>query len=63
MHKWAWVGILSNLLTGEETEFVVEWAGHFRNQFHDDNFLLNEIEVFPLQFSQVQDDGILATEK
>ena len=50
-------------LTGASTEFVVEWANHFRNVFHDEKLLLNQVDPFPMQFAEVEDSGILSTSK
>ncbi|XP_052800641.1 uncharacterized protein LOC128231640 [Mya arenaria] len=41
----------------------VRWVGHFANQLHEDGKFLAEIEKYPIQFKELEDDGILMSQK
>ncbi|WAQ93645.1 hypothetical protein MAR_006116 [Mya arenaria] len=41
----------------------VRWDGHFANKLHEDGKFLAEIEEFPIQFKDIEDDGILMSLK
>lgn len=41
----------------------VSWEKHFRNPTQDDGQFLNPIDPFPVQFKDLQDDGILFANK
>ena len=41
----------------------VKWDGHFVNTDHEQGKFLAEIEKFPIQFKDLQDDGILMSLK
>ena len=41
----------------------VTWSGHFRNTFHEDNLLLNKVKPYPIQFDDLELDGILNSRK
>ncbi|WAQ93640.1 FER-like protein [Mya arenaria] len=41
----------------------VRWDGHFANKLHEDGKFLAEIEKYPIQFKDIEDDGILMSLK
>ncbi|WAQ93656.1 hypothetical protein MAR_006127 [Mya arenaria] len=41
----------------------VRWDGHFANKLHEDGKFLAEIEKYPTQFKEIEDDGILMSLK
>ena len=45
------------------TTFVVNWTNYFINEAHDDGKFLNEILQYPMQFEDLEDDGILMSKK
>ncbi|KAK3603157.1 hypothetical protein CHS0354_042990 [Potamilus streckersoni] len=42
---------------------TVVWSGHFVNKIHRENKLLNEVLPYPIQFAEVEADGILSSRK
>lgn len=44
-------------------EIRVRWANHFRNEIHEENKLLNEVEAYPIQFEDIEADGLLFARK
>ena len=46
-----------------KSTFVVTWANHFINSVHETGKFLNEIEQYPIQFKDIQDDGVLFSQK
>ncbi|XP_052806968.1 uncharacterized protein LOC128236139 [Mya arenaria] len=52
--------------SAEEDNMVtvnVRWDGHFANKLHEGGKFLAEIEKFPVQFKDIEDDGILMSLK
>lgn len=45
------------------TTFVVNWSNHFVNELHEKGKFLNTILPYPIQFEDLQDDGILMSKK
>jgi len=41
----------------------VRWPGHFINKLHEEGQFLAEIEQYPIQFKDLEDDGILRSLK
>ncbi|XP_052809614.1 uncharacterized protein LOC128238075 [Mya arenaria] len=41
----------------------VRWDGHFANKLHEDGKYLADIEKYPIQFKDIEDDGILMSLK
>ncbi|KAK3600798.1 hypothetical protein CHS0354_020475 [Potamilus streckersoni] len=48
---------------GTKTEFTAQWTNHFFNKFISDGKLLNKVSAYPIQFQDIQRDGILKSEK
>ncbi|KAK3603169.1 hypothetical protein CHS0354_043002, partial [Potamilus streckersoni] len=48
---------------GNKTEIRVQWKNHFVNEFISDGKLLNKVKPYPLQFLDIQKDGILHSSK
>ncbi|KAL3832082.1 hypothetical protein ACJMK2_023760 [Sinanodonta woodiana] len=48
---------------GTKTEYTVQWTNHFFNKFISDGKLLNKVSAYPIQFQEIQNDGILKSEK
>ncbi|XP_053393446.1 uncharacterized protein LOC123564849 [Mercenaria mercenaria] len=48
---------------GEDIVIKVNWANHFVNKIHEDNMLLNAVASYPIQFKEIQDDGLLFSMK
>ena len=44
-------------------EVSVDWNGHFLNKIHEQGHFLAEIEPYPIQFKDLEDDGILMSMK
>jgi len=44
-------------------EVSVDWNGHFLNKIHKQGHFLAEIESYPIQFKDLEDDGILMSMK
>ncbi|KAH3716775.1 uncharacterized protein LOC127855045 [Dreissena polymorpha] len=49
--------------TGTNVTVSVAWPNYFVNRLHVDNQFLAEIEKFPVQFKEIQADGVLSSEK
>lgn len=45
------------------TSFVVNWNNHFVNRIHHKGKFLNKILAYPIQFQDIEDDGILSSRK
>ncbi|KAK3603166.1 hypothetical protein CHS0354_042998 [Potamilus streckersoni] len=48
---------------GTNTEITVEWTNHFANKFISDGKWLNKVEDYPIQFQDIERDGILRSLK
>ncbi|KAL4222693.1 hypothetical protein ACF0H5_018734 [Mactra antiquata] len=48
---------------GNKIRIDVKWMKHFANHFHEDNKLLNEVLDYPIQFKDLEDDGLLSVKK
>ena len=57
--RWFYVFIFADNLV----DVSVKWNGHFVNQIHEQGQILAEIEQFPVQFKDIEDDGILMSKK
>jgi len=47
-----------NSFTDNIVEISVDWNGHFLNKIHEQGHLLDEIEPYPIQFRDLEDNGI-----
>lgn len=41
----------------------MKWNDHYENKLHDAGKYLNPILAYPKQFKDIQDDGVLNSEK
>ncbi|KAL3832350.1 hypothetical protein ACJMK2_024002 [Sinanodonta woodiana] len=48
---------------GQTTEVKVEWKNHFINKFISEGKLLNKVNAYPIQFQDIQREGILQSSK
>lgn len=48
---------------GGTVHIDVVWENHFINEIIEDNYLLNVVEPYPVQFKELQDDGLLSSQK
>ncbi|KAL3832351.1 hypothetical protein ACJMK2_024003, partial [Sinanodonta woodiana] len=48
---------------GQMTEISVEWKNHFINKFISEGRLLNKVNAYPIQFQDIQREGILQSSK
>ncbi|KAL3832348.1 hypothetical protein ACJMK2_024000 [Sinanodonta woodiana] len=48
---------------GKTTEISVVWKNHFINKFISEGKLLNKVNAYPIQFQDIQREGILQTSK
>ncbi|KAL3832342.1 hypothetical protein ACJMK2_023994 [Sinanodonta woodiana] len=55
--------ISDNLWQASPDVITVVWSGHFFNRIHRENKLLNQVLEYPIQFKNVQEDGILSSSK
>ena len=53
----------SSNLANQDITVSVNWANHFGNRFHESHLLLNRVKPYPVQFKEIEEDGILAAEK
>jgi len=44
-------------------EVSVDWNGHFLNKIQEQGHFLAEIEPYPIQFKDLEDNGILMSMK
>lgn len=44
-------------------DIVVNWVGHFVNKIHEEGKFLSEVEPYPIQFSEIEDEGVLFGKK
>ncbi|XP_052246346.1 uncharacterized protein LOC127855047 [Dreissena polymorpha] len=49
--------------TGNQVTVSVAWPNYFVNHVHEDGLFLGEIEHYPIQFKEIQDDGVLFSQK
>ncbi|KAH3716767.1 hypothetical protein DPMN_059496, partial [Dreissena polymorpha] len=49
--------------TGPNVTVTVAWPNYFGNRLHEENQFLAEIEQYPVQFKEIQADGVLYSEK
>ncbi|XP_052232523.1 angiopoietin-1 receptor-like [Dreissena polymorpha] len=49
--------------TGNQVTVSVAWPNYFVNHVHEDGLFLGEIEQYPIQFNEIQDDGVLSSQK
>ncbi|XP_052246347.1 uncharacterized protein LOC127855048 [Dreissena polymorpha] len=49
--------------TGNQVTVSVAWHNYFVNHVHEDGLFLGEIETFPIQFKEIEDDGVLFSRK
>jgi len=54
---------ITSSFTDNMVEVSVDWNGHFLNKIHEQGHLLAEIEPYPIQFKDLEDDGILMSMK
>ncbi|KAL3832344.1 hypothetical protein ACJMK2_023996 [Sinanodonta woodiana] len=48
---------------GQTIEISVEWKNHFINEFISEGKLLNKVNAYPMQFQDIQIEGILQSSK
>ncbi|KAK3603163.1 hypothetical protein CHS0354_042996 [Potamilus streckersoni] len=48
---------------GSSDVITVVWSGHFFNRIHNENKLLSQVLSYPVQFADVEDNGILSSRK
>ncbi|KAK3603135.1 hypothetical protein CHS0354_042957 [Potamilus streckersoni] len=48
---------------GQMAEIIVEWKNHFVNKFISEGKLLNKVKAYPIQFQDIQREGILQSTK
>ncbi|XP_060601820.1 uncharacterized protein LOC132755046 [Ruditapes philippinarum] len=48
---------------GNDVTIDVAWSNHFINRLIEDNKLLYRVDSYPIQFKEIQDDGILYSQK
>jgi hypothetical protein len=49
--------------SGNDVTIDVAWSKHFINKIIEDNKLLYRVDSYPIQFKEIQDDGILYSQK
>ena len=55
--------ICFKIIDDNYTHFTVNWANHFVNDLEEKGKFLNKILPYPIQFEDLQDDGILMSKK
>jgi len=53
----------TNVVSENKVNVSVVWKEHFINKVHHEGQLLAEIEKYPVQFKELEDDGILMSMK
>ncbi|KAL3832122.1 hypothetical protein ACJMK2_023795 [Sinanodonta woodiana] len=48
---------------GDKKNITVVWVNHFINKLIEDGNLLNKVNPYPIQFQEIQEDGILSSSK
>ncbi|XP_053373157.1 uncharacterized protein LOC123531756 [Mercenaria mercenaria] len=48
---------------GTKTRIILDWQNHFVNKKHEDGKFLNRVLEYPIQFADLEDDGVLRSKK